>query len=261
MNTQLNQKIEYNMQIKWNRKTTEWFRNASDYTGFHHKLAEILLESLGQPASLADLGCGAGMIDFELCEFIPDITCIDQSAEVIELLQKEIQTRQVHNMHGICQKIENVSGCWDSAIMLFVGNGLSDIGHLLTLVKDRILIVYRGGCINNPAVTGNMKTEHSLLPAINRMFQAGVKCSVSAHSLEYGQPFVNLKEAYDYVALYHKNSVQESIRHYVENNVIKTGEKEFPYYLPYRKNFGIFEIKKEENLHLITNNEKRAGLN
>lgn len=36
----------YQMQIKWNWKTTEWFQRASAYTGFHRKKKEENLHLL-----------------------------------------------------------------------------------------------------------------------------------------------------------------------------------------------------------------------
>ena len=252
------EKDPYRMQIKWNAKTTEWFKRASEYTGFHDELSKILLGSLGEAHGVADLGCGAGMIDFKLAEHMEKVTCIDREPVVTHLLEKEIGNRGVNNMTVRTADMNQLAkiDCtgapiWDAAIMLFVNAETVDIPGLLRLVNDRLIIVERGGCINNPYVGEKAKKEHSLIPFINHLFSQGIRAHMSDYTLEYGQPLNSRKEAREYASFYHKHKCNESVESFLEKNLISTGDSIWPYYLPHKKHFGVFEIRKDENLHLL----------
>jgi cyclopropane fatty-acyl-phospholipid synthase-like methyltransferase len=249
-------KDDYRMQIKWNAKTTEWFQRASEYTGFHDKLAAILMTCLRDCCSVADLGCGAGMIDFKLADSMEQVTCIDREPVVTHLLQKEVMRRQVGNMKVLTADLNQLETqlpdagqgeLWDAAIMLFVNAETVDIRQLLHYVKDKLIIVERGGCINNPYVGERAKKEHSLLPFINHLFSQGIRAHVTDYTLEYGQPITSRKEAWEYVEFYHRNKCNETVEHYLEQNLVQTGDNTYPWYLPHPKHFGVFEIRKSEN--------------
>lgn len=241
----------YRMQIEWNAKTVEWFWRASAYTGFHKKLAEILSERIDPTQSICDLGCGAGLIDFELRQQVKHITCIDKNPDVIRILQSQIRNQKIENMQARCADIYHLDGQWDIALMVFVGGCVDHIGEYLRLCRDKLILVNRGGCVNNPSVSRLAREHHSLVPITNQIFEAGIQCRMQDFTLEYGQPFSSKKEAFEYVDFYHKNSKNESVFTYLEHNLVKTKDKEYPFYLPSQKHFGVFEIKKDENLHLL----------
>ena len=247
----------YRMQIKWNAKTVEWFRCASEYTGFHKELAKILRKYLVNDRCIADLGCGAGMIDFQLADYMEQITCIDREPVASHLLQKEVEKRQIKNINVLTADLNQLEQqmpdaeygeLWDAAFMLFVNAETIDIKKLLHYVKDKLIIVERGGCINNPYVGERAKKEHSLLPFINHLFSKGIRAHVADYTLEYGQPFTSRRDAFEYVQFYHRNKCNETVEHYLEKNLVQTGDKTYPWYLPHLKHFGVFEIKKSENL-------------
>ncbi len=247
-----NEQMQYRMQIEWNEKTTEWFRRASAFTGFHRNLSEILLRHLDGSRTICDLGCGAGMIDFHLAEHMEEIACVDCVPEVINLLNREIHEKSIHNMKAYCADIDQYSGLWDSCIMLFVGTATKNIGKYLGLCKEKLLVVDRGGCRESLTAGEKARAYHSLLPMINDFLGSGIRCSMTTHTLEYGQPLSSLEEAYEYVTFYRKNPINMTVTDYIRENLVKTDHIEYPYYLPYQKNFGVVEIRKDENLHLLS---------
>lgn len=246
--------ISYRMQIKWNIKTVEWFWRASEYTGFHKNLAGILLPMMPHSRSLCDLGCGAGLIDFALCKKIPEITCIDIEPGAVHFVQRRIQNKNITNMRALCEDMHRLSGVWDTVMMVFVGGGAFDIQKQLGLCRDKIILVDRGGCVHNPSVGEKAGRNRSFLPLIDRLWETDVRYRFSEYTLEYGQPFADRKEIYEYVSFYHKNPYHTNINEYIEKNIVETGEKQYPFYLPYQKHFGVFEISKKENRHLLERN-------
>lgn len=45
------------MKIIWNDQSVSWFNHASAYTGFHQKLADLLLKHITVRETLCDIGC------------------------------------------------------------------------------------------------------------------------------------------------------------------------------------------------------------
>lgn len=244
-------KETYQMQIKWNQKTTSWFLNAAAYTGFYDELASLLTNRIGKKKTICDLGCGFGLIDISLAPTAHHITCIDQDIMAIHMLNKELQKRRISNVKAMCDNISNVDSQWDVVLALFVGNVSKHLSKYLNLCREKVILIGRGGCIFNTMVGKKAREHHSLLPIYTEMYELGVHCEISEHKLEFGQPFYDLKEVYEYVDLYHKKPYNLSISEYIKKNLVRLNNTEFSYYLPHQKHFVIFEIKKSENLHLL----------
>lgn len=244
--------LAYHMQIEWNAKTTEWFRRASSYTGFHKKLYHLIEPYFSDSDTICDFGCGAGMIDFYLAKGKREITCVDHVPEVIDILHREIQHRKIHNMKTVCTDYCDVDGTWDSGIMLFVGAEIPDILTCLQKCRKRLLIIDRGGCREKMTESEKTRTYHSLLPMINKFSHSGIVCSFTDHYLEYGQPLKSWQEAKEYIAFYRKNPCGTDISDYLAENLVSTGNDCHPWYLPYHKHFGIIEIKRKDNEHLLS---------
>ena len=90
------------MRMEWNDSTIKAFKEASEYTKFHENLARYLKPLLSNCYSLCDIGCGLGIVDMYLSEFIDNITCIDIDKNVIDYLQKEINKKQIYNVKCCC---------------------------------------------------------------------------------------------------------------------------------------------------------------
>lgn len=241
----------YQMQIEWNEQTTEWFQRASDYTGFHSELAEILKKKLAGSSTLCDLGCGAGMIDFKLENDFDQITCVDRVPDVVRILQNKIKDTHAHNITTICSDIQHLSGKWDSCLMLFVGLKAEELKDCLRLCRDKLLVIYRGGCTEMTSGKRLANQYNSLIPFYREVRESGIQCTMESYELEYGQPFTDLEDAYNYVKFYNRNPWNCGVMDYIHQYINKTYQLPYPYYLPHKKRFGILEIRKSENLNII----------
>lgn len=101
------------MRIQWNEQTFRWFEAASAYTGFHSRLADMLAPHIAHSKTMVDLGCGAGMIDFELAHAFEDITCVDINEDAIACLNRKIAERGLTNVHACLGDAQALSGRWD----------------------------------------------------------------------------------------------------------------------------------------------------
>lgn len=239
----------YKMQIEWDQKREDWFERASKYTGFHEELADIILNKLDSYHELCDLGCGSGLIDLQLYPYLDRITCIDRSAGALQLLKNKIKEKEIDNICLKQQDISSMDGIWDNCLMLFTGYPMDRIADLLSHCREKLIIVSRGGCIYNMNISPAKK--HSMAPIINSLYRQKVHYEIEELELEYGQPFLDKQEAYEYLNYYHKTPAKDDINSYMLKNVFRTGSLKYPYYLLYQKKFTMFVIDRRENRHLF----------
>lgn len=68
-----------------------------------------------------------------------------------------------------------------------------------------------------------------------------------SYSLEYGQPFRDRRDARAFLNAYTSGMTEEALEQHLSSVLVSTNDPEFPYYLPKKKEFGIFLIRREEN--------------
>lgn len=235
------------MSIVWNEQSAVWFRDASEYTGYNRELAKLLLEHIPLRTTLCDVGCGAGLIDFELAPFFDEITCVDVSPEAISAVSEGIRERETRNIKAVCADGLRLTGQWGTVIALFHGGG-EFLPKYLALAKDRLILaslVERRGRFGPE----NRKTEKAFSAdgTAEQLDALGIKYTLQRHSLEYGQPFRTYRDAEIFVRAYSEPMPQNELDEYLEKALQKTGREDFPYYLPRKKNFGLFVISREDN--------------
>lgn len=235
------------MMIVWNERSVRWFRHASEYTGYNKKLAEIILEQIPSRKSLCDMGCGAAQIDFELAKTIEQITCIDISQVVIDAVEQQAKQLGVTNLTAECMDASKAQGEWETVLALFHG-GTNVIPKYLPLAKDQLILASHGSLI------GGFGPEHR---KVTKCFdtngtkayldEIGVKYHLRQVELEYGQPFADLQDAAEFVTAYSKSMEKDKLDAYLQEHLEHTGDPRFPYYLPKKKNLGLFVIRRDEN--------------
>lgn len=57
--------------------------------------------------SVLEFGCGTGLISFNLVDYFNKITLIDNSEEMIKVVDNKIKTFNINNMKSICCDLEN----------------------------------------------------------------------------------------------------------------------------------------------------------
>ncbi len=236
--------------IQWNAQTARWFEAASAYTGFHRRLAELLLPHIRKRDSLVDLGCGVGLIDMILCDFIGRVTCVDHDTTAISLLDDAIAQKSISNMQTLLSDAKDIQGVWDTALMVFFGRIEETVFDILPHCHEGIIAVVHGDAQGrlgpkayHPPKCGDFSSSKERLDAL------GVRYQALERTLEYGQPFTSMADAEAFVLAYSKNPPDMVVSDYLDTNLTETGKSDFPYYLPNPKRFGVLIIGREENAH------------
>lgn len=235
------------MRIVWNEQSTRWFHDASRYTGYNRELKKLLLPLIPGRGTLCDIGCGAGLIDLELAPQFGRITCVDISPAALESLQADIQELGIPNIDVLCADGEALTGQWDTVIALFHG-GRDACGKYLRLAREQLILV------THSSLRGSFGPEAN---QVRRCFdvasteawlkEAGVCYHLTEHSLEYGQPFRDRQDAFAFLRAYTAGMTEDALERHLDRVLTSTGDPEFPFYLPKKKEFGIFLIRRAEN--------------
>ncbi len=235
------------MHIKWSEQSYKWFENASEYTGYNRNLAEILKKYIPSGESLCDIGCGAALVDFELADYCSKINCVDKSSEAIDRVRMGINSRRIGNMSAVCTDARQLEGQWDNVIALFFG-GSQFVENYMPLAKKQLIITTHATRKGKFGPEGHQVVKCSDIPStIEYLDSIGVKYIHEKLALEYGQPLHSMDEARAFARAYSRPMSDEALEVYLAESLEKTGNEQYPYYLPNLKEFGLFVIRRDEN--------------
>ncbi len=235
------------MYIKWNDQSIKWFENASEYTGYNRKLAEMLKKYIPFGSSLCDIGCGAGLLDFEMADHCSRITCVDVSPEAIAAVQSGALLRGISNMDTVCADCSTLESSWDTVTALFFG-GSQFYEKYFRLAKQQFIILVHKTRKGKFGPEGHQVVKCSDIASVSEYLDGlGVRYTLESVSLEYGQPLADMDEARAFARAYSRPMSDEVLEKYLADRMENTGHEKWPYYLPNLKEFGIFVIRRDEN--------------
>ncbi len=237
------------MYIEWNNNTVRWFADASEYTGFNRKLAGIILDHIGSRRTLADLGCGAGLIDIELAPYIGQITCVDIDEYAVNSVKELAARHGIGNITAVHADAAALEGKWDTVIALFHGRLETFLEKYFDMAGETFIAVVRGNPVRMESMSQKMMHLYRTVEQTSEILdRLGIRYELLTGSLEYGQPFRSLDDARNYAEMYRKCRDGESMEDYLARALTDTEDPQFPLYMPYEKKYGMYVIKKTDNI-------------
>ena len=234
------------IKIQWNDQEIKWFHNASEYTDYNTKLANLILCHAKVGGTLCDIGCGAGLVDLIMAPHFEHITCVDIGEKAIESIQNDVKEMEISNITALCQRGETLQGQWDNVITIF--HGSSDVFQkYFQYATDRMIIISH----DKKSERFGHKDKHNHFynasgtkEALDKM---GIKYDMINTEIEHGQPFVDLEDAKNFFEHYVKFDTEEETLKYMKEHLVETGDAKYPYYQPKKKKFGMFVIRRSQN--------------
>ena len=238
------------VRIVWNEQSARWFRSASEYTGYNRKLAALLREELPPGGTLCDLGCGTGLIDFELAGYLKEITCVDISPQAIRMVEEEIRRQGVGNLTALCADADTLEGKWDTVLALFHG-GAEVFSRYVRLAGERMILAVHGSLRGHFGPENRRVVKCFDVQGVRKhLDELGVRYHLLQVALEHGQPLTDLQDSQAFVTAYALPMEASELDAYLRENLQTTGDAQYPYYLPKRREIGLFFIHREENAAL-----------
>jgi SAM-dependent methyltransferase len=223
--------------FEWTRKRIEWYERAIKWTGYDKALADAVKPYLDGGGSVCDLGCGTGYLALELARQGFKVSAVDMSREAIDFLRGSASS--VSGLETIHNDWADIAGRqWDNVIMCQTGDFDAELPHYLGLCRKKLIVI--GKSRTSRWLSGGHLTNDSKADELGKIFMAEGLCFIfEEFSAELGQPFISIGEAEEYLRCYGIRG--EAYRRALE--MIKpTGDALYPFYLPYKKEMGIWVI-------------------
>lgn len=231
------------MAFVWTKQRIDWYLDASRYGHFHQRLADAIRPYLLPGDRLCDLGCGLGRLDLALAPAVNHITCVDTDEAVLANLRQEAAEAGIGNLSTVCGDVRDIREVFDVALMAFFGH---PPGLMLDCLKpaSRSLIRVANANPNGASLqpSGHSKRRETVPDIAALLDGAGHAYQLLPGVFEFGQPLRSEADAAAFIRC-NSPSIQEGeLRAYLAENLTNTGRPDFPFYLPGKKELGIFII-------------------
>jgi SAM-dependent methyltransferase len=232
------------MQFTWEDQSIRWFIDASEYTGFHKTLAQMLLPYLKSDDSVCDMGCGLGRLDLELAPYVSDFTSIDLSSQCIDILSADAAKRGLTNLNARVQDASEPGQDFDIIIMTFFGQ--SGMAQYLKRTRRKIIRVVSATNSSGLFPERHRSKGKTLVADVqDELARESINYTLKLDSIEFGQPLSSESDAKKYILKNAPDASDDEVTEFFKEKVSHTGRQDFPFYLPHMKEFGIFLIDKE----------------
>jgi SAM-dependent methyltransferase len=226
----------------WTKQGIRWFKDASNYTGYHKNLADKITPYLNKEDTLCDVGCGLGCLDIFLASKVSQITAIDSNAEVIKELKKSVREKDIHNINAVCADAENASAAHDIFLMSFFGH-CDEIKKYFKYCRKKLIYITNLSNKSNfyPKIYRSIdKPSISIIKKV--LNEEQISYELFTDSIEFGQPFRSEEDARDFVLHNAPDAKLDEVEQFLKNRAQNTGRRDFPIYIPNKKQIEIFII-------------------
>ena len=128
---------------RWSDASSEWYEIASEYTGYHDRLTEVITPHLGKEYECCELACGTGTLARHLAPHVKSYTANDIDFHATDHLAEMISD-------GSCPNMEIIEGDWhevfkdrvfNAVVFSFFGALMKDWDNLKKLASDKIVVI------------------------------------------------------------------------------------------------------------------------
>lgn len=230
------------MKFEWTEETIRFREDAAVRVQFDAAIAQHILPFLPENAHVCDAGCGLGFLSLALAPHCRRITAVDVSSAALAVLARNAVRMGYDNIQIVQGDLfaQRPNPRYDAMVFCFFGHTKETLkavrtqckGHAILVKRDHIEHRFAAG--NQPAQRLNFQTACQELTALH------VPHTTQTFSLEMGQPFRSREEAARFFAIYGGSGAHSAMTQMEE--VMKTGDLEFPYYFSARCALGLIVL-------------------
>jgi len=190
---------------------------------------------------VCDLGCGLGRLDIELAPYVAGICAIDTSGSAVEMLRRDIGSLGIKNVNVMQGTTDDIQGSFDVILLSLFGS--VDTTDLLRHCRRRLIRIVSTGRKSGLYPAQHRRKVKNTVPDVREELQAlGIGFDLEVCSFQFGQPLLSRQDAQAFVLSNAPDATPSEIGAFLEENIEHTGRPDFPLYLPYNKELGIFII-------------------
>lgn len=249
---------------RWSAESALWYEKASEYTGYHDKIWQLISSSFRPEFTVCELACGTGTLARKIAPHVMHVTINDVDFDALIHCRQIIVEEDIKNM-SIMQGDWKKECVGEYDIILFsyfsaiVGDWdkLSERCHqkIIAILPTNQLLARRGETQdvrdrtkNYPEVSeesSDLKSIHDVSKretyedVCHFLDERHIPYEAIPLTIDFGQPFSDLEEAKKYIKYYYEINDEKELEAFIQEKVkpISSG-----YYFPKIKDIGIVII-------------------
>lgn len=232
----------------WEKDMISFMRHASEYGDYNRQLTEIMLPWLSADTHICDAGSGLGYLSLALAPYVGKVTAVERNCDAAAVLSENCQKHGIPNVASRCGAIADVppETPYDAMVFCFFGRR-REILKLAKLQCRGEVFVYTRNYDSHRFSAGSHLSGFEGYPEFSDdLAQLGIPVHKETFTLEFGQPFRNLEDAYRFFLLYSKDQNKDVLtQEFIRSQLEETGREDFPFYMPHQKHIGFlhFSVK------------------
>ncbi len=234
--------------FSWTQEMVDFMQAAADRTEYYPKLAQLLAEKLSDASHICDAGCGIGSLSLELAKYFDRVTAADRSPEAMAALRSSIEKRKVGNIDCLTADLTAFAPEEKFDAMVFCFFGRTE--QILTIAKKqcrgRFAIIKKNYSFHRFSLEKHRLSDETADDCQTILEERGIPFSREDRVFECGQPFESIGQAMRFFELYDRGDAGLRTEDAVRRQLVLTDDPEFPYYLPKKKEIGMFILNTED---------------
>lgn len=189
----------------WTEESCIWYDTASEYTGYHDRLAAMILRHLRPEYSCCEIACGTGNLARKLARRTAAFTANDVDSRAVAFLSDKLRSPGEPDVEVLLGKWQDqlAGRHFDALIMSYCSIKKSEWPEIKDLAGKKFIAVLPADRRMNtdgpdPERLGSL-AEFSVF-----LESEGVPYTEEPVRIEFGQPFSDMDEARRYVRHYYR---------------------------------------------------------
>lgn len=227
--------------FEWDAKRIGFMVRAAETIGFNEQFADRLATHIPPGATVLDAGCGLGYLSLALARRGYAVTAADRSEEALAVLADNCERHNLRSIHILPGDVfaHSPATPYEALVCCF----FATVEETLRLIRQcccgTAFLFKKNWDTHRFDGRGERLGDYTYEHTAAALRKLGVPFQSEFFTPELGQPFRSLDEASAFFGLYGgENTAREDWL----SDLIRTGEKAFPYFLSAKRPVGLIRI-------------------
>ena len=202
--------------FRWSRELIAWYERAVEYTGYNQVIWGLIASQFHPGDIVCEVACGTGSLARTIAPHVKHLTANDMDENALAYLEREIEKKRIENITIEKGDWKHVCAGKKFDILLFQQfSAFLNDWDLLEQTADRTILAilpsaedfFRGPAnTENKAelpVTAKKGSREHWESAADFLEKKGIAYKAIPFQVDFGQPFINLEEAFSYYRHYY----------------------------------------------------------
>lgn len=230
---------------QWTPDMVRFMDDAARFGSYDRQLCDCMLPYMDSGDTVCDAGCGLASLGMALAPHVKHVTALDINANALAAAEENRAARGLGNLEILCTDANSLPDTllFDDMVFCLYGE-MEDILRIAAKhCRKQVFIVKRNYASHRFSVGRHPLPRDNFESACACLDAKGIPYESRTLSLEHGQPFRSTEDARRFFALYSKDSDPAQVTDvFLADRLTETGNAEFPYYLPQKKELGLIRL-------------------